>query len=70
MAKRSAGNDDTATSNQTRRQRNRVKKRKCTAIFEEVDKFEDLAPRLHELLLTEPDGTRIYLRVRDRKTIN
>jgi hypothetical protein len=27
-----------------------------------------LGPRMHELLLTEPEGTRIYLRVRDRRT--
>ena len=47
-----------------------VKKQKCAAIFEEVEKFEDLAPRMHELLLTEPKGTRIYLRIRDRRTIN
>ena len=47
-----------------------VKKQKYTAIFEEVEKFEDLGPRMHELLLTSPKGTRIYLRVRDRRTIN
>jgi hypothetical protein len=47
-----------------------VKKQKYTAIFEEVEKFKDLAPRMHELLLTEPEGTRIYLRVRDCRTIN
>ncbi len=33
-----------------------VKKQECTAIFEEVEKFEDLAPRMHELLLTSPRG--------------
>jgi hypothetical protein len=53
-----------------RRRRTTVKKQKYTTIVEEVEKFEDLAPRLHELLLTEPEGTRIYLRVRDRRTIN
>ena len=42
-----------------------VEKQKCTAIFEEVQKFEDLGPRMHELLLASPKGTRIYLRVRD-----
>lgn len=52
------------------KQRTMVKKQKYTAIFEEVEKFEDLAPRLHELLLTEPEGTRIYLRVRDRSRSN
>jgi hypothetical protein len=53
-----------------RRRRTTVKKQKYTTIVEEVEKFEDLAPRLHELLLTESEGTRIYLRVRDRRTIN
>ena len=52
------------------KQRTTVKKQKYTAIFEEVDKVEDIAPRMLELLLTEPEGTRIYLRVRDRRTIN
>ncbi len=70
MAKRSAGNGDTGASNQARRQRTTVKKQKHTAIFEEVEKLEDLGPRMVELLLTEPEGTRIYLRVRDRRTIN
>jgi hypothetical protein len=53
-----------------RRQRATVKNRKTTAIFEEVETFEDLGPRMHELLLTAPEGTRIYLRVRDCRTIN
>jgi hypothetical protein len=39
-------------------------------IFEEVETFEDLAPRMQELLLTMPPGTRIYLRLRDRRIIN
>ena len=47
-----------------------VEKQKCSVIFEEVEKFEDLGARMHELLLTSPKGTRIYLRVRDRSTIN
>ena len=47
-----------------------VKEQEYTVIFEEVEKFEDLGPRMHELLLTSPEGTRIYLRVRDRRTIN
>ncbi len=53
-----------------RRKRAVGKKQNYNAIFEEVEKFEDLAPRMHELLLTEPEGTRVYLRVRDRRTIN
>jgi hypothetical protein len=44
--------------------------KKHTAIFEEVEKFEDLAPRMQELLLTKPEGTRIYLRVRDRRIVS
>ena len=54
----------------TAKQRTTVEKQKYNVIFEEVEKFEDLAPRMHELLLTEPKGTRIYLRVRDRRIIN
>ena len=54
----------------TEKQRNIIKKQKCTTIFEEVEKFEDLRPRMHELLLTSPEGTRIYLRVRDERTLN
>ena len=51
-------------------QRTTVKDQKYTIIFEEVERFEDLAPRMHELLLIEPEGTRIFLRVRDRRIIN
>jgi hypothetical protein len=40
-----------------------VKKQQYTAIFEEVEKFEELGPRMHELFLASPKGTRIYLRV-------
>jgi hypothetical protein len=47
-----------------------AKKQGLTAIFEEVEKLEDITPRMVELLLTEPEGTRIYLRVRDRRIIN
>ena len=54
----------------TVKQRTMVEEQKYKVIFEEVEKFEDLAPRMHELLLTEPKGTRIYVRVRDRRTIN
>ena len=45
-----------------------AEKQKCDIIFEAVEKFEDLGPRMHELLLAYPKGTRIYLRVRDRRT--
>jgi hypothetical protein len=55
---------------QTEKRRRAVKKQKCTAIFEEVENFEDLGTRMQELLLTEPEGTRIYLRVRKDTTIN
>jgi hypothetical protein len=51
-------------------QRTTVKTQEYTVLFEEVEKFEDLAPRMHELLLAEPKGTRIYLRVRDREVVN
>jgi hypothetical protein len=52
------------------KQRTMVKEQKCTAIFEKVDELEDVAPRMLELLLTEPEGTRIYIRVRNRRTIH
>jgi hypothetical protein len=55
---------------QTEKRRSAIKKQKCTTIVEEVEKFEDLAPRMQELLLTSPEGTRIYLRVRKDTTIN
>ena len=55
---------------QAEKQRTMVKKQQYATIVEEVEKFEDLGPRMHELLLTEPEGTRIFLRVRDRRTIN
>ena len=70
MTKRAYGKGDTGTSNPARRQPARVKKQKYNTIFEEVEKFENLGARMHELLLTEPEGTRIYLRVRDHRTIN
>jgi hypothetical protein len=35
------------------KQRN-IKKQKCTTIIEEGERFEDLGPRMHELLLTHP----------------
>jgi len=47
-----------------------IKKQKHTAIFEVVETFEELGRRMRELLLTSPKGTRIYLRVRDRRTLN
>ena len=49
----------------TRRQRTSVKRQKYATIVEEVETFEDLGPRIYELLLSSPKGTRIYLRVRD-----
>ena len=52
------------------KQRNMVNIQKYTTIVEEVEKLEDLGPRMLELLLTEPEKTRIYLHVRDRRTIN
>jgi hypothetical protein len=48
---------------QATKQRDIVKKQKYPTIIEEVEKFEDLGPRMHELLLTLPRRTRIYLRV-------
>ncbi len=60
----------TAKKPQTEKRRRAVKKQECTAIFEEVENFEDLGTRMQELLLTEPEGTRIYLRVRKDTTIN
>ena len=36
------------------------------AIFDEVDTFEELAPRLHELSLNAPAGTRVYVRIRPK----
>ena len=38
------------------KQRATVKKQKYTAIFEEVEKFEDLGPRMHELLVDRAQG--------------
>jgi hypothetical protein len=52
------------------KQRTMLQEQECTAIFEEVDELEDVAPRMLELLLTEPEGTRIYIRVRNLRTIN
>jgi hypothetical protein len=59
-----------AKNPRTVEKRAQIKNQKYPTIFEEVEKFEDLGPRMHELLLTSPKGTRIYLRVRDRRTIN
>jgi hypothetical protein len=47
-----------------------VNNQNVATIFEEADTFEDLTPRMQELLLTTTPGTRIYLRVRDRRIIN
>ena len=46
------------------------KKQTWITIVDEVDTFEELAPRLHELLLTSPDNARVYVRVRDPRTLN
>jgi hypothetical protein len=47
-----------------------VRKQAATIIIEEVETFEDLGPRMQELLLNSPEGTRIYLRVRQKQTMN
>jgi hypothetical protein len=54
----------------TEKRRKIVRKQAVATIIEEVETFEDLGPRMQELLLTSPVGTRIYLRVRDRITIH
>ena len=46
------------------------KKQTWITIVDEVESFEDLAPRLYELLLTSPGNARIYVRVRDPRTLN
>jgi hypothetical protein len=52
------------------KRRNTKKGQECKTIIEEVENFEDLGPRMQELLLTLPQGTRIYLRVRNQVTIH
>jgi hypothetical protein len=48
-----------------------AKTKRYAPIFEEVEDFEELGRRMKELLLSEPKGRKIYLRVRDDlKTIN
>jgi hypothetical protein len=59
-----------AKKSRTEKQRNIAQKKKCATIIEEVENFEDLGRRMQELLLTSPEGTRIYLRVRDQRTVN
>jgi hypothetical protein len=54
----------------TAKRQTAVKKQKSTAIFNAVDEIEDVAPRMLELLLTEPEGTRNCIRVRNARTIN
>jgi hypothetical protein len=34
-------------------------------VFAEVETFEELAPTLHALLLSQPSGTRIYVRFKE-----
>jgi hypothetical protein len=53
-----------------RRGRQDVSEAPKDAIFEEVETFEELAPRLHELLLTSPKGTKVYVHVRDRRSVH
>jgi hypothetical protein len=36
-------------------------KETVAVIIEEVDTFEELGPRMHELILASPAGTRIYV---------
>ena len=55
---------------QTEKKRHAAKKQKVSTIIEEVESIEDLALRMQELVLTEPEGTRIYLRVRNSRTIH
>ena len=38
------------------KKRTTVKKQEYTVIFEEVEKFEDLGPRMHELLVDLAQG--------------
>ena len=52
------------------KQRNTIRKQDCKTIVEEVERFEDLAPRMRELILNSPKGTRIYLRVRNQVTVH
>ena len=46
MTKRSAGNGDIVATEQARRQQPTIKKQKHTTVFEEVEKLEDLGPRM------------------------
>jgi hypothetical protein len=50
--------------------RGSIKKRKCKTVFDEVETLEDVAPRMIELLPSESEGNRIYISIRDRRTIN
>jgi hypothetical protein len=58
----------------TNKKRLPVKKRggstkpECSTVIEEVDTFDDLAPRLLDLIRTHPSETRIYVRVRNPRT--
>jgi hypothetical protein len=42
----------------------------CATIVEEVEKLEDIGPRMQILLLTPPEAVRIYLRVRNPVTVH
>jgi len=59
-----------AKKSRTEKQRKIIRKQAATTIIEEVERFEDLGPRMHQLLLTSLKGTRIYLRVRDQRTLH
>jgi hypothetical protein len=59
-----------AKKSRSARQDRSSRQPKVKTIIEEVDNLKDLAPRMLELIETEPEGTRIYLRVRKNLTIN
>jgi hypothetical protein len=54
----------------TAKRRNTIKRQKCKTIVEEVENLEDLGPRMQELVSTSPEGTRIYLSVRNPVTVH
>jgi hypothetical protein len=46
------------------------KQQKRITVVGEVETLEDLAPRMQELTLDLPEGSRIYLRVRNQRTVH
>jgi hypothetical protein len=60
----------TANKPRTGKRRSAVRKQKCVTLVEEVEALEHLAPRMQELLLDLPEGSRIYLRVRGQETVH